>query len=194
MMFICLFLKKKYFLIIESIKDIELRNIKKRDKIIIIYRNKKTNDTLSKLRNFRSTCKIKRIKMFIANDIRLCKNLNADGIYISANNLSLKYSRFKSSNIELVGAAHNHKEIRIKELQGCKDIIFSRLFRTSYKHKKNFLGTVRFNLLNNSYKNKLFPLGGIRLSNLNKIKNVNCSGFVIYSEVKKKPAIIDRLF
>tara|TARA_B100001248_G_scaffold110019_1_gene82096 strand:- start:124 stop:696 length:573 start_codon:yes stop_codon:yes gene_type:complete len=186
--------KKKYFLIIESIKDIELRKIKKRDKIIIIYRNKKTYDKFSKLHNFRATCRIKKIKLFIANDIRLCKNLKADGIYISANNLSLKYSRFKSSNVELIGAAHNNKEIRIKKLQGCNDIIFSRLFRTSYKHKKSFLGAVRFNLLNNSYKNKLFPLGGIKLSNLNKIKNVNCSGFVIYSEVKKKPAIIDRLF
>mgnify|MGYP001261064921 FL=1 len=186
--------KKKYFLIIESIKDIDLRNIKKRDKIIIIYRNNKAHDTFSKLHNFRSTCKIKKIKLFIANDMSLCKDLRADGVYISANNSSLKYSRFKNSNVELIGAAHNNKEIRIKKLQGCKDIIFSRLFRTSYKHKKNFLGAVRFNLLNKSYKNRLFPLGGIRLSNLNKIKNVNCSGFVIYSEVKKKPAIIDRLF
>ena len=34
-------LKKKYFLIIESIKDINLKNIKKRNKFIIIYRNLK---------------------------------------------------------------------------------------------------------------------------------------------------------
>ena len=34
-------LKKKYFLIIESIKDIDLKNIKKRNKFVIIYRNKK---------------------------------------------------------------------------------------------------------------------------------------------------------
>ena len=179
---------------IESIKDIELSNIKKRDKIIIIYRNNKTSDTFSKLHMFRNTCKVKKIKFFIANNIQLCKNLKADGVYISANNLSFKYLRFKSSNLKLIGSAHNNKEIKIKKLQGCKDIILSRLFRTSYEHKKNFLGAVRFNLINKSYKNKLFPLGGIRLSNLNKIKNVNCSGFAIYSEVKKKPAIIDRLF
>ena len=33
--------KKKYFLIIENIKDIDLKNIKKRNKFIIIYRNNK---------------------------------------------------------------------------------------------------------------------------------------------------------
>ena len=32
--------KNKYFFIIESIKDIDLKNIKKRDKFTIIYRNK----------------------------------------------------------------------------------------------------------------------------------------------------------
>ena len=31
--------KNKYFLIIENIKDIDLRNIKIRNKFIIIYRN-----------------------------------------------------------------------------------------------------------------------------------------------------------
>ena len=33
-------LKKKYFLIIESIKDIDVENIKKREKFSIIYRTK----------------------------------------------------------------------------------------------------------------------------------------------------------
>ena len=36
-----MFVLKKYFLIIESIKDINLENIKKRNKFIIIYRRHK---------------------------------------------------------------------------------------------------------------------------------------------------------
>ena len=43
-------LKKKYFLIIESIKDIELINIKKRNKFIIIYRNLGKQEDISKLK------------------------------------------------------------------------------------------------------------------------------------------------
>ena len=187
-------LKKKYFLIIESIKDIQLSNIKKTGKINIIYRKKDTEDNISELSNFRRICKIKKFKLFIANDINLCRFLKADGIYISANNFNLNFRRYKNFNLQIIGSAHDRKEILIKKYQGCSEIIFSRLFKTSYKFKKDYLGIVKFNLLNISNDNKLIPLGGIRLSNLNKIKMLNCSSFVILSEIKKKPAIIDRLF
>jgi hypothetical protein len=43
-------------------------------------------------------------------------------------------------------------------------------------------------------KKKLAPLGGIKISNLNKLKMVNCNTFAVLSGVKKKPAITDRLF
>ena len=186
--------KKKYFLIIENTKDIQLSNIKKSNKINIIYRNKKIKDNISELSNFRRICKIKKIKLFIANNIRLCKFLKADGIYISASNFNLKFKRYKDFNFHIIGSAHNRKEILIKKHQGCSEIIFSRLFKTSYEFKKDHLGIVKFNLINRSYNNKLIPLGGIRLENLNKLKMLNSVGFVIFSEVKKKPAIIDRLF
>ena len=187
-------LKKKYYFIIESIKDIQLSNIKKSDKFNIIYRNKKIEDKISELSNFRKICKIKKIKFFIANNIDLCKFLKADGIYISASNFKLNFRKYKNFNFHIIGSAHNRREILIKRHQGCSEIIFSRLFKTSYKFKKDYLGIVKFNLLNISNNNKLIPLGGIRLANLNKIKMLNCTSFVIFSEVKKKPAIIDRLF
>ena len=38
--------KKNYFLLIESIKDINLKNIKKKEKFIIIYRNKKNIENI----------------------------------------------------------------------------------------------------------------------------------------------------
>ena len=194
MILICLFQKKKYFLIIESIKDIQLSNIKKSYKINIIYRNKNIKDNISEVSKFRKICKIKKIKLFIANNIDLCKFLKADGIYISASNFSLNLRSYKNFNFKIIGSAHNRKEILIKKHQGCSEIIFSRLFKTSYEFKKDYLGIVKFNLLNISNNNKLIPLGGIRLANLNKIKMLNCTSFVIFSEVKKKPAIIDRLF
>ncbi len=187
-------LKKKYYFIIESIKDIELSNIKKKEKINIIYRNKNTEDNIKELFNFRKICKTKKIKLYIANNVNLCKFLKADGIYISANNFKLNFMRYKNFNLHIIGSAHNRKEIIIKKYQGCSEIIYSRLFKTSYKFKKDHLGIVRFNLLNISNNNKLIPLGGIRLTNLNKLKMLNCTSFAILSEVKKKPAIIDRLF
>ncbi len=187
-------LKKKYFLVIESIKDIKLSNIKKTNKINIIYRNIKTKDKIPELAYFRKICKAKNIKFFIANNIDLCKFLKADGIYISASNFKINLRRYRSFKLNIIGSAHNRKEILIKKFQGCSEIIFSRLFKTSYEFKKDYLGIVKFNLFNKSNDNKLIPLGGIRLANLNKLKMLNCNSFVIFSEIKKKPAIIDRLF
>ena len=44
--------KKKYFLIIESIKDLKLKNIKKNSKFIIIYRrNDKKIENVEELKN-----------------------------------------------------------------------------------------------------------------------------------------------
>ena len=63
--------KNKYFLIIESIKDIDLKNIKKREKFSIIYRNKKNLENLNDLLKFRRFCKIRSIKFYVANDTKL---------------------------------------------------------------------------------------------------------------------------
>ena len=44
--------KKEYYLIIESTKDINLSNIKKRNRFIVIYRNKKNNEKFDQLLKF----------------------------------------------------------------------------------------------------------------------------------------------
>jgi len=108
--------------------------------------------------------------------------------------ISFKKPLINNTKFKIIGSAHNVNEIRTKKIQGCSKIIFSRLFKTSYQYKKGYLGVVRYNLMANLFRNQLIPLGGIKISNLNKLKNVNCDSFTVFSEVKKKPAIIDRLF
>ncbi len=73
-------------------------------------------------------------------------------------------------------------------------ILFSKLFLVDYNKKSPFLGVVKFNQFINTISKKLIPLGGIKMSNLNYLKIVNCEGFAIMSEIKKKPAITNRLF
>ena len=187
--------KKKYFLIIESTKDINLSNKKKGNKFNIIYRSKKYNENIKDLLKFRKICKEKRVSFFISNNLKLASTLKADGIYISAFNKNLSLNRIKNLNYKIIGSAHNIKELNIKVLQGCSEILFSRLFKTSYSQKLSFFGIVRYNLLKSHlFKKELVPLGGIRLSNLNKLKLIRCDSFAVLSEVKKKPAIISRLF
>ena len=187
--------KKKYFLIIENTKDIDLRNIKIRNKFIIIYRNNGKKEILDDLIKFRKLCKIRGILLFIANDTNLAVKLNSDGVYLSAKNHEFKSLNFKNRNFNIIGSAHNFKEINLKKKQGCKYILLSRLFHVSYKPNLNFIGTIKFN--NYAFKifKKIVPLGGINFSNFNKLKLVKSDSFAIMSEIKKKPAkIINRLF
>jgi thiamine-phosphate pyrophosphorylase len=188
-------LKNKYFLIIESIKDIDLSNIKNLNKFIIIYRNKKKKENINNLLKFRRFCRVKRIEFYVSNDAKLASILKADGLYISAHNKNLNLVKINFHHFKIIGSAHNIRELNIKNLQGCSKIIFSRLFKTSYKYKKGSLGIVKFNLFKLLRKEILIPLGGINLSNLNKLKLVQSEGFAMMSEVKKNPdKIFSRLF
>ena len=102
-------LKKNYFLIIESIKDIRLENIKIRNKFSIIYRNPKKIEQKTDLLSFRKKCRLKAIKFYVANDVNLAIFLNADGVYLSAfnNGLALKDSFGMNYNKLFPGSIFN---------------------------------------------------------------------------------------
>ena len=187
--------KNKYFLIIENIKDIDLRNIKLINRFIIIYRNSGKIENIDELARFRRHCKSKKIDFYVSNDAKLTSDLKADGLYISAHNTDLRLSKLTKSNYKIIGSAHNIKELNIKILQGCSSIVFSRLFKVSDPLKEGFLGVIKFNLFKLSRKENLVPLGGINLSNLKKLKMVKSNSFALLSEIKKKPAkLFNRLF
>ena len=121
-------LKNKYFLIIESIKDFDLENIKIRNKFFIIYRNNKNIDKLDDLLKYRQKCKLKAIKFYVANNIKLAIILKSDGVYLSSFNKDLRFLNYKKPNFEIIGSAHNFKEISFKIKQGCSSILLSKLF------------------------------------------------------------------
>ena len=128
----------------------------------------------------------------MANNLRLALYLNSDGLYLSARNKSFKFLVVKK-NLDIIGSAHNIREIDLKKKQGCGLILFSKLFTVNYNKKAPVLGVVRFNNFLKFYKN-LIPLGGIHMANLNKLNLINSKGLALMSEIKKKPAISNRLF
>ena len=181
-------IKKNYYFYIDSTKSINLNLIKRNSKIIIIYRNNLINESTKQLLKFKKKCKSLKINFFLANNFKLAKKIQADGLYISSYNKKI----FK--NINVIGSAHNSKEIIQKIRQGCSTIIFSRLFKTNYKKKNTFYGIVKFNLIAQKHKINLIPLGGITSLNLLRLNLVKSFGLASLSAIKKKPAISSRLF
>ncbi len=190
-----LIIKKKYYLFLENTRDFNLNLIKIRNKFNIIYRNENIEENLDELKKFRMNCKKKRVGFYIANNVGLLTKLSADGLYISAHNKNLLLNSFSKKGFDIIGSAHNQKEINIKLIQGCKIMIFSRLFETNYKYKKGYLGVPRFNLISLRNKIELVPLGGINETNLCKMNTIKSNSFACLTAIKKKPAkIINRLF
>ena len=183
-------IKNTYYFYIENTQDINFKKINKNKKINIIYRDNGRTESPEKIKKFRYACKLKGFKFYISNNIKLLKYCRGDGLYLSSYNKK----NHLNSKFNLIGSAHNFKEINQKFKQGCKTIILSRLFKTTYTNKKSFLGILKFNLLIKHYPINLIPLGGIRSNNLLKLNLVNGLGFALFSEIKKKPAISNRLF
>jgi len=168
----------------------DLDCFRKNKKISIIYRNNGVKENYIRINMFRKKCKIRDFKFYVANDYKMAKYCNADGLYISSYNKKI----YSSQTHNLIGSAHNFREIYEKIKQGCNTVILSRLFKTSYKNKKDFMGVVKFNLIKKNYSINLIPLGGINKDNLLMLNLVDSDGLCLLSEIKKKPVISNRLF
>ncbi len=158
------------------INRFETNNIDKQDKeTIIIYRNysaKKHDEKV--ILNIKKYCRKKGVKLYLSNNIKLAIRLDLDGAYIPSFNNSLKNLHYSyKKKFEIIGSAHNLKEIRIKEQQRVNKIFLSSLF----KKNKNFLGLYKFKLLSAFTKKKVVALGGISKKNIKLLKLLNIKGF-----------------
>ncbi len=176
-------IRKYYF-----IDKFETIKIDRQDKhTTIIYRNyssKKTDkELILKIKNY---CKKKGIRLYLSNNIKLAKKLDLDGAYIPSFNRNTRHLAFSlKKDFELIGSAHNLKEIRVKETQNVNKIFISSIF----KKNKNFLGINKFKLISNYTKKEIVALGGISKKNFSKLKLLGNSEFagISYFEQKKGP-------
>ena len=158
------------------INKFETNNIDKQDKqTVIIYRNyssKKLNkEIILKIKKY---CRKRGNKFYLSNNIKLAIKFNLDGAYIPSFNKNTKHLAYSfKKNFEVIGSAHNLKEIRTKENQGVKKIFLSSLF----KKNKNFLGINRFKLLSKLTKKNVVVLGGISKKNNKKLSLLDQSDF-----------------
>ena len=164
-------IRKYYF-----IKNFETNIIDKLDsQTTVIYRNynsKKIDEKL--ILKIKKYCKTRKVKFYLSNDIKLAIKLNLDGFYIPAFNKSFKHLAYSyKKNFQIIGSAHNLKEIRTKETQKVRGILISSIF----KKNKNFLGINKFKNLTKLTKKKVIALGGISKTNVKKINFLKHSDF-----------------
>ena len=164
-------INKYYF-----INKFDTNIIDKQDKqTTIIYRNYNSKtidqDLILKIKKY---CKKSKVKFYLSNHIKLAIKLDLDGVYIPSFNKSTKHLAFSlKKKFNIIGSAHNIKEIKTKETQKVNRIFISSIF----KKNKNYLGINKFKLISNLTKKKVVALGGISKENLNKLRLLKNSEF-----------------
>ena len=159
-------------------------------KVNIIYRNYEEINIYPAIRKIKELCDQFNKKLYVSNNLKIALKFNLDGLYLPAFNNYLKYKNINSrKNFKIIGSAHNYKEVKIKENQGCKEIFIAPIF---YNPKnKTYLDIVRFNYLNLTTKINSIALGGINEENLKKLKCTKTVGFAGISWIKKnRPNLI----
>ncbi len=177
--------KKNYlYFLIDKLDEINLDYAKNIGAILIL--RKTENLKFKEIQKFQKRCISHNIALYIANNVKLLFKLKSNNFYISAyNKQQFNHLRLLNSKIDIIGSAHNSAEINQKIKQGCSNILLSRLFKTNYKNKKGWLGTIRFNLLTRKSSANFIALGGINKNNFSKLKMLNIVGFALSSNKKK---------
>ena len=151
--------------------------------INIIYRNYSNKFNKKEISQLVTFCKKQRRKVYISNNLKLALRFNFDGVYIPAFKKTLNYKNISKKNFEVIGSAHNIKEVINKEYQGCTKIFLSPIFKT--KKNKNYLGVTKFNIIKLIAKKKIISLGGINKENIKYLRMCKVEGFAGISWIKK---------
>ena len=171
-------IQKQIYYYVDTIQNINFDYIEKIKAHIIVKSCLKPD--LERYEKITKNCKKRNIQLFISNDHRLMFKLGLRKLYISSYNKN--YYKNLPENVQIIGSAHNKKEILEKLNQGYDTVILSRLFQTK---KKGYLGVIKFNLLARSITN-LVALGGIKIENIRKLQMLNITGFASESELRKE--------
>jgi thiamine-phosphate pyrophosphorylase len=158
----------RIFYFIDELNKDKISKLSK--KTSVIYRNYKKNYNDNEIREIQKLCKSLKLK------------LNLDGAYVPSFDNSLRYIFIRTKkNIELIGSAHNFRELFHKKKQGIDTIVLSPIFKNTKKN--SMLGINKFNAITKFHKFKYVALGGIKKNNIKLLKNLNCIGFASISYI-----------
>ena len=177
----------KYYIFVNELNETIKKNILKISNPNLILNFKIFEESsLILAKNIIKFCKNHNIPFYILDDIKIAKQLNANGIFISATNKKIGLSLFNSIKFKLIGSAHNQKEYFIKYQQRCGTIMLSPIFYNNKYSINKILNTIKFNLIAQNWDINLCALGGISDQNIKKINMTKAGAIGIKSFVSAR--------
>jgi thiamine monophosphate synthase len=158
--------KLDYYIFIQDLNEKIIKNI------ISLKRRKLRLNIIVLNKNFLIVSKFAKkhdIAFFIKDNIKLAKQLNARGIFLTNKNKILRSNIKETTKLEVIGSAHNQREYYIKQKQNCSTVMLSPIFYNKKYSPNKILYVPRFNLITLNWKRNIAALGGINSKNLKQV-------------------------
>ena len=162
-------------------KFMNLKIPKKSALLLRSYNSKDRNKIAKQLLKF---CKMKKIKLLIGSDIKLAKNINADGVHFPEYMIKenkVNWVVFKKLKLEkewiVTMAAHNLKALKNGENYSIDAALLSPIFPSKSHPKKKSLGINKFSKIIKKTNMPIYALGGINVKNVKSLFAINITGY-----------------
>jgi len=122
---------------------------------------------------------------FIINDrVNIAKSVDADGVHLGQDDMSLKEAREILGRDKIIGiSTSNLGEAMEAEKQGADYIGLGPIFQTSSKEIKETIGPEMIRQVLSQVQIPVFPIGGINLNNIDQVTNAGSRRIAVISAV-----------
>ena len=151
----------------------------------ILFRSYKIKDRKKIAKEILKFCRIKSLKLLISSDVKLAREINADGVhlpeYMIYDQSKINWKRFKvwKSKFKWIvtAAAHIKKTLYVAIKYDIDAVLLSPVFPSkSHPNSKN-LGLNKFSKIVKKTKLPIYALGGINIKNIKSLIETDIIGY-----------------
>ena len=151
----------------------------------IIFRSYNIKDRKKTAKELLKFCKIKGLKLLISSDVKMAREINADGIhlpeYMIYDQSKINWKNFKTWKLKfkwiVTAAAHDKKSLYKAFINNVDAALLSPIFSTKSHINKKKLGVTKLIKWVHEMKIPIYALGGVNLSTIQYLKKTGVVGF-----------------
>lgn len=157
---------------------IAIRNLPRGSAVILREMNRESRAKLA--RRIRPLCRCRRMRLLIANDWRLAREIAGDGLHLSEASVRRASRRWMSSRRPgwmVTSAAHSPRAVRLAAALGVDAVLLSPVFATRSHPGAPTIGPLRFARWVRESPIPVYALGGIDVPGARRLRHSGAAGF-----------------
>lgn len=159
-----------------------IRHLPRGSAVIVRDHNDASRATLA--RRIRRLCRERGMRLLIANDARLARTIDADGLHLSEASVRRASRRWGATHRAgwlITGAAHSPSALRRAARLGVDAVLLSPVFATQSHPNAPSIGPLRFARWVRESPVPVYALGGIDARTARRLRNSGAMGFAAIS-------------